>query len=89
MLIHRLLIDSHVFRLDPDENVTALKAAILRAARRRAAFVVFTPVGSGPVSVLVTPHTPVRFEVEDPANIIPIEWDEVAAVSDVEDCFEY
>jgi hypothetical protein len=75
MLINKLRIDSQVFYLSPDEDIAALKQQILDAARGVADFVVFTPVGHGLVSVLVTPHTPVRFEEQERSEDELHEWE--------------
>jgi hypothetical protein len=75
MLINKLRIDSQVFYLSPDEDVAALKQQILDAARGVADFVVFTPVGHGAVSVLMTPHTPVRFEEQERSEDELSQWE--------------
>jgi hypothetical protein len=65
MLILKLRIDSQMFYLPPDEGIDRLKNAVLTAARGQAEFIIFTPIGHGQVSVLVTPLTPVRFEEQE------------------------
>ena len=87
MLIHKLRIDSQMFYLEPGEDIAALKQQILTAARGQAQFVIFTPVGHGRVSVLMTPHTPVRFEEEDRSEAEIAHWEEDPPASDFG--FEY
>lgn len=82
MLIHKLRIDSQMFYLEPAEDIAELKEQILMAARGQAQFVVFTPVGHGRVSVLMTPHTPVRFEEEDHTEAEIASWEEDPPASD-------
>ena len=75
MKIIRLRIDGHLFYLDPDQDVDALKDKVLEAARGVAEFLVFTPVGHGEVSVLMTPTTPVRFEVQERTEEEVASWE--------------
>lgn len=65
MKVVKLRIDGQEFYLSPDADVAALQEQILAAASDQAAFVSFRPFGHGELSVLVTPHIPVRFEVEE------------------------
>jgi len=65
MIINRLQLDGQQFFLDAAQDLPGLKAQILTAARGVADFIVFTPVGHGEVSVLMTPTTTVRFESEE------------------------
>jgi hypothetical protein len=74
MLINKLRIDSQMFYLEPDEDIEALKRRILETARGVADFIVFRPIGLGKVSVLMTPHTPVRFEEQEHTQDELQEW---------------
>ncbi|KQO84509.1 MULTISPECIES: hypothetical protein [unclassified Frigoribacterium] len=76
MLINKLRIDSQMFYLEPDEDIEALKKQILETARGVADFIVFTPIGLGKVSVLMTPHTPVRFEEQEHTSDELQEWED-------------
>ena len=67
MLVTTLRIDNTVFHLEPDEDLVGLKR-IVETASGTAAFVIFRPVGRGTVSMLVTAHTPVRFEEHERAD---------------------
>jgi hypothetical protein len=62
MIVTALRINTQMYFLDQQENIPALTQRILASAGGTAGFVTFTPVGRGPVSVLVTPHTSVQFE---------------------------
>lgn len=75
MKITRLQIDGQVFYLDDAQDVDALEAEIVEAASARAAFVRFDTVGRGRVSVLVTPHLGVRFEVQERTEEEVAEWE--------------
>jgi hypothetical protein len=75
MLINKLRIDSQMFYLEPDEDIEALKKQILETARGVADFIVFRPIGLGAVSVLMTPHTPVRFEEQEHSQEDLQEWE--------------
>jgi hypothetical protein len=68
MRITRLRIDGQEFYLPPELDLAALQQQLLDAVRGEAAFVTFPSVGHGEVSVLVTAHVPVRFEVEELAE---------------------
>jgi hypothetical protein len=65
MLINKLRIDSQMFYLAADADIAGLKARILEVVHGMADFVEFQPIGLGRVSVLMTPHTPVRFEEQE------------------------
>jgi hypothetical protein len=62
MLITTLHIDDQTFFLEPDEHVESLKRRILDMVRGAAGFLVFSPIGHGVVSVMMTPTTQVRLE---------------------------
>jgi hypothetical protein len=59
-----LHIDGQSFFLDPELDTTSLRAEIL-AGSENAAFVEFSALGRGEVSVLVSPRTSARFEIAD------------------------
>jgi hypothetical protein len=75
MKITRLQIDSQTFYLDDAQDVEALQEQIVEAASRTASFVHFDTVGHGRVSVLVTPHLGVRFEIQDRSEEELAEWE--------------
>ena len=83
MRITKLRIDSQMFYLAPDEDVDGLKQRIRDTARGPADYVVFTPVGFGEVSVLMTPHTPVRFEEQERTEEEVAEWEQHPPRADV------
>lgn len=68
MKITKLRIDGQVFYLSAGTDIAALKSQILNAASGTPEFIEFEPAGYGKVSVLMTPHTPVRLEEEDHAE---------------------
>ena len=74
MKIIKLRIDGQQFYLDADTDLDELKERLLSAARGRARFIDFQPVGHGVVSVLMSPQTPVRFEVEERSEEQLAEW---------------
>jgi hypothetical protein len=76
MLVNKLRIDSQMFYLEPDEDIEALKRQVLETARGAADFIVFRPIGLGTVSVLMTPHTPVRFEEQEHTQDELQEWEQ-------------
>lgn len=82
VLINRVRIDSQFFYLEPAADVAGLKDQILDAARGVAQFVVFTPVGYGQVSVLMTPHTAVRFEEQQRTEEEVAGWEENPPATD-------
>ena len=84
MKIIRLRIDGHLFYLDPEQDVDALKEQVLTAARGVAEFLVFTPIGHGEVSVLMAPTTPVRFEVQERTEEEVASWEENPPSADFE-----
>jgi hypothetical protein len=59
-----LHIDGQSFFLDPELDTASLRAEIL-AGSENAAFVEFSALGRGEVSVLVSPRTSARFEIAD------------------------
>jgi hypothetical protein len=75
MQISRLRIDGQFFYLDAAQDVAALQDEIAEAASTRAAFVHFDTVGHGRVSVLVTPHVGVRFEIREHTAEEVAEWE--------------
>jgi hypothetical protein len=74
--VTKLRIDGQAFYLPPDTDLIALQEQILEAVRGRAAFVSFSPVGHGDISVLVTPSIPIRFETEEHTAEEIEQWDE-------------
>ncbi|GAA4682499.1 hypothetical protein [Frondihabitans cladoniiphilus] len=75
MQINKLRIDGHLLYLEPSQNVAQLKEQILASARGVAEFIDFSPVGFGQISVLMTPTTPVRFELEEHTDEQVAEWE--------------
>ena len=75
MQINKLRIDGHMFYLNPTQNVPELKDQILASARGVAEFIDFSPIGFGEISVLMTPTTPVRFELEVYTDEQVAEWE--------------
>ena len=84
MKINKLRIDGQQFYLANDYDVEALKNELLKAARGVAEFIDFQPVGHGVISVLMTPQTPVRLEVEERSDEQLAEWEKHPPVSDVQ-----
>lgn len=62
MLISRVHINDQAFVLTAGQDIPALKARIVAALRPGGGFVDFTSVTRGLISVLITPHLPIRFE---------------------------
>ncbi|MDQ0729113.1 hypothetical protein [Microbacterium sp. W4I20] len=65
MNITKVSFDGQTFLLDPDQNLSETKRAIVSAARDGSDFVDFRTIGHGTVSLLVTPHVPVRIQIID------------------------
>ncbi|MCU1482912.1 MAG: hypothetical protein JWQ19_3698 [Subtercola sp.] len=65
MQINKVHVDGQTFILTAAQGVADLKQQILAALQPGAGFVEFTTVGRGLVSILITPHLPVRFETVD------------------------
>jgi hypothetical protein len=84
MLINKLRIDSQLFHRQPEEDIAALKDQVFTAARGVSEFIVFTPIGHGQVSVLMTPHTPVRFEEEERSESQIARWEEDPPPTEIE-----
>jgi hypothetical protein len=61
-------IDGHPFELSIEQDVAELKASIVAAVGGPSRFVDFLTVAQGGVSVLVTAHSAIRFEVRDRAD---------------------
>lgn len=76
MKITKLQIDGQTFYLNDTQDVDALQQQIVDAASAQAAFVHFSTVGRGEVSVLVTPFLGVRFEVQDRSAEEVETWEE-------------
>ena len=87
MKVTRLRIDGQEFYLPEDLDVPALQRRILDAVHGRAAFVTFRPIGHGDITVLVTPHVPVRFEVEDRSDEQLEAWEENPPAIDIGEYF--
>ena len=83
MLITKLRIDGQEFHLPPEADVPALKEQIIQAVAVRPTFVTFRPVGHGEISVLVTPHLPVRFEIEEVSDEDFDRWSEDPPTIDI------
>lgn len=63
VMLTKVRFDGQTFLLDPAQDVEVAKRAIVTAAREGSDFVDFQTIGHGTISLLVTPHLPVRFEV--------------------------
>jgi len=63
MKVIQLHIDEKSYYLDADHDVRVLQDEMLAAASGTPAFVTFRPAGGIEVTVLVTLHTSLRFEV--------------------------
>jgi hypothetical protein len=85
--ITRLRVDGQEFYLPPELDVAALQQQILDAVRVEAAFITFRPVGHGDISVLITPHIPVRFEAEHHTAEEFRQWTEDPPAIDIGDYF--
>jgi hypothetical protein len=73
--IDKLRIDGQMFILEPQNDVAALKTQIVDAVRDGARFIDFTTVGHRQVSVLVTAHIPVRFEIIEKSEEQYDQWE--------------
>lgn len=82
MNITKLRIDGQFFYLDTSADVPALKELILAAATDGPRFIDFTAIGHGEVSVLMTPHLGVRFEVVKRTQDQVDEWEKIPPVVD-------
>jgi hypothetical protein len=80
--ITRLRIDGQEFHLADDVDIAALQDRILDGAGGRPAFVLFRSVGHGEVSVLITAHVAVRFEVEEVSEEQLRQWDDAPPAID-------
>lgn len=87
MKVVKLRIDGQMFFLPAELDLPELQKQILAAVAGPAAFVSFRPVGYGEVTVLVTAHVPVRFEVEEHSEAEVEEWMEHPRAIDVQDAF--
>lgn len=87
MKVIKLRIDGQAFFLPAEVDLAALREQILAAVAGPAAFVSFHPVGYGEVTVLVTAHVPIRFEVEEHADSEVEEWTEHPPAIDVKEVF--
>ena len=88
MRVIKVRFDGQTFLLDPAQDVSDTKQAIVAAARTGSDFVDFRTVGHGTISLLVTPNLPVRFETierteaeierieADPPPIDSVTWDD-------------
>lgn len=83
MKITKIRIDGQQFYLRENADPEQLKARILEAARGVAQFIDFEAVGHGVISVLMTPQTPVHFEVEDRTTQQVDDWATEPPISDV------
>jgi hypothetical protein len=83
MKVVKLRIDGQMFFLRAEVDLPELQKQILAAVTGPAAFVSFRPVGYDEVTVLVTPHVPIRFEVEEHAESEVEEWAERPPAIDV------
>jgi hypothetical protein len=87
MKVTTLRIDGQEFPLPPDADGPALQRRVLDAVRGEAAFVTFLPIGHGEISVLVTPHVAIRFEVEDHSDEQVEAWEENPPAIDIGEYF--
>ena len=84
MKVTKLRIDGQEFFLPEDVDVPALQGQLLAAVREAAGFVTFRSIGRAEISVLMTPHTPVRFEIEEHPDEEVEEWGERPPEIDIE-----
>lgn len=87
MRIVKLRIDGQEFYLPGDADVDALRRQILDAIAGRGDFIDFQPVGYGDVSVLMTPLTKARIEIQQRDESQVKEWTEDPPDMDVEHPF--
>jgi hypothetical protein len=87
MKVVKLRIDGQMFFLPTDVDLPELQQQILAAVSGPPAFITFRPVGYHEVTVLVTAHVPIRFEVEEHAESEVDEWAERPPAIDVNDAF--
>jgi hypothetical protein len=64
-------IDGRPFQLSDEQDVAQLKADIVAAVSGPSRFVEFATIGQGGVSVLVTGHSAIHFEVRDHEDVEP------------------
>jgi hypothetical protein len=83
----KLRIDGQMFFLPAEVDLPGLQEQILTAVAGSAAFVSFRPIGYGEVTVLVTAHVPVRFEVEEHSEAEVEEWAAYPRGIDVHEAF--
>jgi hypothetical protein len=81
--ITKLRIDSQMYYLDSGQDIPRLKTEIVAAATAGAAFLDFTAVGHGEVSVLMTPRLSARFEVQEHTDQEVAEWEENPPIIDM------
>ena len=74
MLVTTLRVDGQNYNLPNTIDIAAVKAQIIAAVCGSAAFVDFDTLGNGQVSVLITPQTPVRFEIVERTQEEVEEW---------------
>jgi hypothetical protein len=65
MLITKVSFDGQTFLLNADQDLAETKKAIVSAVRDGSDFVDFRTIGHGTISLLVTPHVPVRIQTID------------------------
>lgn len=84
MLRTRLRIDGQAFLLPGTVNIDQLKQELMTAVQVGAAFVNFDTHSHGQVSVLMTPHIPVRFESMEKTDDEAGEWVDSAPTFDLD-----
>lgn len=89
MRIVKLRIDGQEFYLpgDVDVDVDALRKQILDAIAGRGDFIDFQPVGYGDVSVLMTPRTKARIEIQEHSEAEVEAWNDDPPDMDIESNF--
>lgn len=87
MKVIQLRIDGQEFFLPAQVDLEGLQQQLLEAVTGPPAFVSFQPTGHGEVTVLITPHVPIRFEVQERSESEVEEWAEHPPEIDVHDAF--
>lgn len=87
MKVHTVRVDGQLFILEPGQDVGALEADIVSAARDEAGFVRFQTVGRSTVSVLITPLVGVRISAVERDEAQVAEWQRNPPSMDFDDGF--
>jgi hypothetical protein len=85
MSISRVHISDQTFVLAAGQDIPALKAQIVAASRPGGGFVDFTSVSRGLISVLISPHLPVRFETVEQSDEQPADGGPPLSVESIPD----